>query len=164
MSPCIGLWWCWLFCLPGSPGSWEAAVWDVVFPLLFAEPLCSLVPRCHSLVIFLSSQVFQGKGQEPPAILMLLEVLLVPLLVCRTQYHPSHPHSSLWVRRMRMTGSHRWGQLSTSVNPRTLELSTFKRYQPLAVPPGGWALARQGDPVISIWRRAGTTGLPVLRL
>lgn len=69
-----------------------AVVQGMVFPL--PEPLCSLVPRCHSLALFLPSQVFQGRGLEPPEILMLLEVLLVPLLVCRTQYHPSHPHSS----------------------------------------------------------------------
>ena len=90
----------------------QGVVFGMGFPLPFAELLCSLVPRCHSLVLFLPSQVFQGKGREPLQIPMLLEVLLVPLLVCRTQYHPSHPHSSPWVRRMRMTGSHRWGQLS----------------------------------------------------
>lgn len=71
-------------------------------------------PQVSSLVLFLPSQVFQGKGREPLEIPMLLEVLLVPLLVCRTQYHPSHRHSSPQVRRMRMTGSHRWGQLCIS--------------------------------------------------
>lgn len=48
-----------------------------------------------------------------------------------------------------MTGSHRWGQLCISVNPRTLELRTFERHQPVEVSPGGWALAWQGDHVIS---------------
>lgn len=138
-----------------------AVVRDVVcffFPLSFAEPLCSSVLKCHSLVLFFPSQVFQGKGREPPEIPMLLEVLLVPLLVCQTQYHPSHPPSSPWVRRMRMIGSHRWGQLSVSVNPRTLELSTFERHQAVELYPGRWALAWQGDPVISLQRRVGATG------
>lgn len=57
-----------------------------------------------------------------------------------------------------MIGSHREGQLSVSVNPRTLKLSTFERPQPVELHPGEWALAWQGDPVISLQRRAGATG------